>query len=629
MRPVAILTMVAGLVWVAAVTWAAPTAEQRAEIQALGTLLTRAGTLYKENKFQEAGEIIKDVQQRLSKLAEGADSQLLTQLQPLHRRLVNAYALLELEGIALPELKPLEKPAAKGAGRSSPGTVSFVRDVAPILNSRCGNCHVRNARGMFSMATYESLMRGPPAGKVVFPGNIEGSDLIVKVQDKEMPPNGAGIPDAELAILKRWVQEGARFDGPSPTAQLTSYLPAGTSTAPAPTQPASTVQMATGRETVSFARDIAPVLAEKCTGCHGNDNPRNNLNLNTMASLIRGGDRGEPVLPGKPADSLLIKKLKGTAEGARMPQRQPPLDDATIARFEKWIEEGARFDGLDAGQPVAEVAAIARAMRAGHEELKLDRVRLAEENWRLGMPSTPPRRAESTHFLVLGTVGENALADIAQRAEALAPRIAEMFRAPREQPLVKGRITLFVFSERYDYTEFGKMVEKRDIPASWRGHFRYSIVDAYGVVLVPKSSDYSLDALIGQQVAAVYLASLGRTVPRWFAEGCGRVVATRLASGPDSRILEWDQRLPGIVSGLAAPDDFLTGKLPPEDADICSFSFCKLLMSDARRFAGLLDGLRKGTDFAAAFAAAYGGPPNSLAARWVYNPPKAGVRRAK
>jgi hypothetical protein len=628
MRPATILSFVMALGTGVTAVWAAPTAEQRAEIQALGTLLTKAGSLYKEQKFKEAGELVKEVQERLAKLASGADSQLLAQLQPLHKRLVNAYALLELEGIALPELVPLEKPASKGARRGM-STVSFVRDVAPILNNRCGGCHVRNARGMFSMATYESLMKGPPAGKVVFPGNVEGSDLIVKVQDKEMPPNGAGIPDAELEILKRWVQEGALFDGPSPTAQLTTYLPTSPAATPAPAAPANTVQMATGKETVSFARDIAPVLAEKCTGCHGNDNPRNNLNLNSMASLLRGGDRGEPVLPGKPADSLLIKKLKGTADGARMPQRQPPLDDATIARFEKWIEEGARFDGLDAAQPVAEVAAIAKAQRASHEELKQERVRLAEENWRLGIPEKPPQRAESPNFLVLGTVGENTLTDIAKRAEALVPRIAEMFRAPRDQPLVKGRITLFVFSDRYDYTEFGKMVEKRDVPASWRGHFRYSIVDAYGVLLLPRSGDYSLDALIGQQVAAVYVASLGRTVPRWFAEGCGRVAATRLASGADGRIAEWDQRLSGIVSGLAAPDDFLTGKLPPEDADICSFSFAKFLMSDPRRFAVLLDGLRKGTDFSSAFAAAYGATPGSLAARWAYNPPKAGGRRTK
>src|SRR3954452_20991234 len=95
---------------------AAPTAEQRAEILALGTLLTKAGNLYKEKKFKEAGEAIKEAQTRLAKVAEGADQQTIGQLAPLHKRLANAHSLLELEGVSLPELKPLEEnPAAKPA----------------------------------------------------------------------------------------------------------------------------------------------------------------------------------------------------------------------------------------------------------------------------------------------------------------------------------------------------------------------------------------------------------------------------------------------------------------------------------------------------------------------------------
>jgi mono/diheme cytochrome c family protein len=612
---------------------AAPTAEQRSEILAIGTLLTKAGNLYKESKFKEAGEAVKELQTRLAKVAEGADPQTVTQLTPLHKRLVNAHALLELEGISLPELKPLEaKPAAakvtgKAAAAGKAGSlapVSFVKDVAPVLNARCGNCHVRNARGMFSMATYESLMKGPlSAGPVIRGGDVMGSLLVQKVKDKEMPPSGAGIPESELAMLTKWVQEGAKFDGPDPAAQLTSLITPGTQLA---ATPAATVQLATGKETVSFAREIAPVLISNCTGCHGNQNPRNNLNLTTMTGLIRGGDRGEPVLPGQPADSLLVKKLKGTADGARMPQQRAPLEAAVIAKIEKWIAEGARFDGPNPGQPLVEVAAIAKAQSSTHEQLTGDRARLADDNWRLGMPGTPANKSESTNFLVLGNVGENTLADIAQRAEALAPKVAEIFKAPREQALVKGRVTLFVFGERYDYGEFGKMVEKRDLPAAWRGHYRFSITDAYGAVLSPKTNDYSLDALIAQQLGAVYVASLGRGVPHWFAEGCGRVVASRLAPASDRRITQWDDELSGVGAALSAPDDFLNNKLQPEQADICSFSFTKFLMAD-RRFPNLLDGLRKGGEFKTTFSQTFGASPEELTKTWIRNPPRVGRGR--
>jgi len=401
---------------------------------------------------------------------------------------------------------------------------------------------------MFSMATYESLMKGPPAGKVVFPGNVPGSDLIVKVQDKEMPPNGSGIPDGELAVLKKWVEDGARFDGPSPTAQLASLIPGGAQAAAAPA-----VQQATGAETVSFAKDIAPVLAQNCTGCHGTDNPRANFSLSTMARLMAGNsDNGPVVLPGRGADSLMIQKLKGTAkQGVRMPMGRPPLDGAIIAKVEKWIDEGAKFDGPDTTQPVAEVAAISKAQGATHEQLTADRVIQAEENWRLGMPSAVMQKKESTNFLVIGKVGESVLADVSEKAEAQAAKVGDILRAPRDQPLVKGRMTLFVFGDRYDYTEFGKMVEKRDLPPVWRGHYRYSIVDAYGAVLMPRASDYSLDVLVAQQIGAMYVASQGRGVPHWFAEGCGRAIAARLAPATDQRIARWDDELSGALGATS------------------------------------------------------------------------------
>jgi hypothetical protein len=610
---------------------AAPTAEQRAEIAAIGTLLRKAGSFYNESKFKESAELVKEVQGRLEKLAEGADQPTLAQLKEPHGRLAKAHALLEVEGITLPELKALPAAAAVKSARKAAAmpTISFVTDVAPVLNARCGNCHVRAARGMFSMATYETLMKGPAmSGKVIFPGDAKGSVLIEKIEDKQMPPNGAGIPDAELATLKKWVEEGAKFDGANPTAQLTALLPAGTQ--PAAT-PAATVEQATGKETVSFAKDIAPILSPLCTGCHGtNNNPRGGFSLNTMAGLIKGGDRGEPILPGKPADSLLIKKLKGTADGARMPMGLAPLDAAKIAKIEKWIEEGAKFDGPSPDQPIAEVAALAKAEASTHDELSADRAKLAQENWQLGMPGTTPNKYESANFLVLGNVGENTLAEIAKKAEALAPEVGKTFKTPPNQPLVKGRMTLFVLGDRYDYGEFGKMVEKRELASASRGHYRYSILDAYGVVLTPKGSDYSLDTLIAQQIGAVYVASLGKRVPHWFAEGCGRVVAARMATGADARVSKWDDELSAALSSLTAPDDFLKNKLTPEDADVCAASFARFLMSDPRRFGVLIDNLRKGGQFPKAFSDSYGAPPNEVAKAWAQKPPKPGpLKRGK
>lgn len=613
-----LLTLAIGMV-VTHPLLAAPTEAQRMEITAVGTLLTRAANLYKQGKMEEAATSLKEAQGKIEKLAEGGDEQVINQLGGPYKRLLNAHALLEIEGIKLPELKPLakkgaDKPLPGAAG--APGDVSFTKEIAPLIVARCGGCHVRNSRGELSMATYEAIMAGNKNGKIVITGKPEGSVIIDKIEGKEMPPNGAGIPDAEFAALKKWIAEGAKFDGTDPKATLTALGGAAAAT------PMVEIKTATGKETVSFAKDIAPVLATTCVNCHGAMRPRANFSLNSFEGLLKGGDSGPPIQPGKGADSFLIKKLRGTAkQGQRMPLNMDPLTEEVIAKFEKWIDEGATFDGGDAKQPVVEVAALAKARGSTHEQLSADRAKLAGENWRLGMPGIDADKIETEHYLVLGNVGPNTLKQIADEAALMAPKVAEMLKHPPGQPLIKGRLTLYVFRERYDYSEFGKMVERRDVPPSWRGHFKFSTVDAYAAVTPPKENEYALQTLVAQQLAGCYVASLGKGgTPYWFSQGAGRVVASRL-NGSDPRVLAWDDAVLGIVSTMSAPDEFLTGKLSPEDADIASYSFVKFLMADGKRFQTLLDHLRKNGDFTKGFSDIYRGSPNQVAAEWIRKPP--------
>src|SRR5262249_9079102 len=120
----------------------------------------------------------------------------------------------------------------------------------------------------------------------------------------------------------------------------------------------------------------------------------------------------------------------------------------------------------------------------------------------------------------------------------------------------------------------------------------------------------------------------GKAIPHWFAEGCGRVVASRLAPAGDKRISQWDEELSGAIGSLAAPDDFITNKLSPEQSDVCAFSFAKFLMAD-RRFTARMEALHRGGEFKKAFSDAVGGTAEQLAATWVRNPPKSGRRMPK
>jgi hypothetical protein len=97
---------------------------------------------------------------------------------------------------------------------------------------------------------------------------------------------------------------------------------------------------------VSFARDIRPLLGKSpggC-GCHAS-NSASSFNLGTYESLRRGGlNSGTRIIvPGKPCDSILAQKL-GLAPpfGARMPYNGPPFYSAAeLTLVRDWIAEGA------------------------------------------------------------------------------------------------------------------------------------------------------------------------------------------------------------------------------------------------------------------------------------------------
>ena len=318
-------------------------------------------------------------------------------------------------------------------------------------------------------------------------------------------------------------------------------------------------------------------------------------------------------MPGKPADSLLIKKLKGQA-GAQMPLNQPPLPAETIAAIEAWIAAGAKFDGPSTTAPVERVAAFVKAATSTHEELSAERESIAASNWKLALPGIDSHKSSSENFHMVGNVNEQTLTDLSKLAEQIAPQVAKIFGADEGEPLVKGRVTLFVFPQRYDYSEFGQMVEKRKLPRQWYGHWNYDGIDAYGAFVPSRTDAYSPEALIAQQLAGVYVASHGGT-PRWFAEGAARVVASRVAAD-DARVKAWDEALPSTFAQMRAADDFLTGKLSEEDSMLASYSFARYLMKDSRKFRQLLDHLADGGDFDTAFARVYGGPPAAVTQNW-------------
>jgi mono/diheme cytochrome c family protein len=93
--------------------------------------------------------------------------------------------------------------------------VSFTRDVRPILAQRCQVCHQeRNSSGGLSLSNYAALLKGARGGPVITPGNPTTSPLIASITgDKpRMPKAGPPLTTEQVALIRRWIAEGAKDD---------------------------------------------------------------------------------------------------------------------------------------------------------------------------------------------------------------------------------------------------------------------------------------------------------------------------------------------------------------------------------------------------------------------------------
>ncbi|MEI6464491.1 MAG: PSD1 and planctomycete cytochrome C domain-containing protein [Verrucomicrobiota bacterium] len=93
---------------------------------------------------------------------------------------------------------------------------------------------------------------------------------------------------------------------------------------------------------VDFAREIQPLLADKCYDCHGPEKAKGGLRLTARPEALRGGESGEPaIVVGHGAKSPLIQRLTTAEPDDVMPQKGARLSDAEVKLLQRWIDEGA------------------------------------------------------------------------------------------------------------------------------------------------------------------------------------------------------------------------------------------------------------------------------------------------
>src|SRR5262245_33016654 len=101
-----------------------------------------------------------------------------------------------------------------------------------------------------------------------------------------------------------------------------------------------------------FGKRIRPILAENCYQCHGAKKQESGLVLSSTTGVQKGGDRGLPIVPGQPDESILIQAVRYAGDDLKMPPRGK-LKEEQIADLVAWVKMGAPLPLEGSVQPAA------------------------------------------------------------------------------------------------------------------------------------------------------------------------------------------------------------------------------------------------------------------------------------
>jgi len=206
------------------------------------------------------------------------------------------------------------------AREEKPRPPSFKEDIRPLLQAKCVRCHAgKAAKGELDLTTPATILKGGLSGRAVEPGKPDDSLLYEKVHKALMPPPSKKDPLAETEVetIRRWIAAGAKFD----VAEGEKIEPA-----------------------VLTQHDVLPILMRRCTVCHGIRRQEGGLDLHTKAAMLRGGKSGPAIVPSKPEESLLLKRI----HMGQMPPPEKlvdgsvkPVEQAETELLTRWIAAGA------------------------------------------------------------------------------------------------------------------------------------------------------------------------------------------------------------------------------------------------------------------------------------------------
>jgi uncharacterized membrane protein/mono/diheme cytochrome c family protein len=168
-----------------------------------------------------------------------------------------------------------------------------------------------------------------------------------------------------------------------------------------------------------YAARIAPIFDKHCVVCHGARKHKGGLRLDSHAALLKGGDDGAVIVPGKASDSELFRRvtLNREHEDFMPAEGKPPLSDENRKLLQVWIDAGASAT-VDV-EAVAGAAPVVEQSAPAAPDYTAERATIARLETDLGIRLVP-RSLNPTDGLVLRTASSPGRCDDRTLA-ALAP----------------------------------------------------------------------------------------------------------------------------------------------------------------------------------------------------------------
>lgn len=581
--------------------------EHRKQLSDLSKEVTKAATMIRKKDYDEAEKLLGEVETRLGELATETG---LPMESPLIRRIS---LLLTKQQAALAKATGKEKPAEEA--------VSFMKDVAPLVISRCVRCHgEENPRNGLRLDRFAGWRAGGRNGPLLVPGNPARSLIIARVNAPEgggrMPANGEALTAEEKNVLRNWIDSGAKFDGEREDATFASMIEA---------EEAKNVVIPKpkGGETVAFTRDIAPWMANLCLNCHNSRRKSGGLSVETFFDIMKGGDSGEVIIPGDMENSRFFR-LVGGKELPRMPQGQARITRKNYDDMVAWFKEGNTYDGDDPRTPIRSFVPSEGEMAARNfgtmsdEELQKFRIERSEEQYRRAVSREQHPTLQTEHFYLLGNVEPQRLAQVQGWADEHLQTLQKAFTST-DKPW-RGRLAIFVMKDRIAYSEFNEVVESRRTDPDLTGHSKVSAgqEDAY-IVLLDTGDDPtegpSLQASVVDHLTGAYLQRSGKSLPLWVVRGTGLAMAD--VAVPDrNRTDALERSAVPLLTSVTRPEQiFADGTFSPSGTAAVGYTLVKFLLANGgqAKFSKFVSAIESGSDTNAALQSAYGASPAAVA----------------